>query len=119
MSALSNLKHHLVDPVRLAHGRVKGDCGNALPLLLQQGSNVVGGEHDVLVNLFWGHANVGNWETEGNALLKPELDGLAGLVDGIRDFVSGPDWSWELTGLVESWAESLVQVLDDVVGGKE
>ena len=109
----------LVDTVWLAHGGVEGDSTDALPLLLEQGSNIVGGEHDVLVNLLLGHADVGDWNAEGDGLLKPELDGLPGLIDSISNLVSGPDWGWELTGLVEGWAESPVEGLDEGFGSKE
>ena len=103
----------------LAHSRVKMDGANALPLLLEKGSNVVAANHNVLEDLVWSHLNVGNSEAEGDGLLQPEFGGLENFINSSSDLITSTDWSREFTSTVERRAESLVEVLDDTFGSKE
>ena len=102
-----------------AHGWVEDDGTDALPVLLKKGGDVVASKHDVLENLLFGHTNVGDWDTESDGLLQPELGCLTDFIDDISNLIGGTDGGRELTSPVEGWAEGLTKGLDDTFGGKE
>lgn len=89
---------HLVQTLGRRHGSLDDKAANVLPALLEQGNEVVDGQHDVSNKLVLGHANVADGNTEAKNLLKLELDGgpdignLGGQVftvgDGGREFTS-------------------------------
>lgn len=88
----------LVQTLRGRHGSLDDKAANVLPALLEQGNEVVDGQHDVSDELVVGHADVANGDTKAQNLLKLELDGgldvgdLGGHVfrvgDGGREFTS-------------------------------
>ena len=88
---LRNSAEHLVQTLRGRHGSLDDKAANVLPALLEQGDEVVDGQHDVGDQLLVGHANIANGDTKAQNLLKLELDGglnvrdLGGHVFGVRD----------------------------------
>lgn len=89
---------YLVQTLGRRHGGLDDKAANVLPALLEQGDEVVDGQHDVGNKLVLGHANIADGNTEAKNLLKLELDGgpdigdLGGQVftvgDGGREFTS-------------------------------
>lgn len=57
------------------HGALDVESSNILPMLLQQRNKEIDGELDVLLDLLWGHADVGDGEGNAGNLLQLELDG--------------------------------------------
>jgi hypothetical protein len=69
-----------------------------LPSLLQQGDEVVDGQHNVGDQLILGHLDVSDSNTHTQDFLQLELDGGLDFVDlTAKIFVVG-DWGWEFTG---------------------
>lgn len=98
----------LVQALGRRHGSLDGQATNVLPTLLQQGDQVVDGQHDVSNKLFLGHANVANGNTHAENLLQLELDGGFDLDDLVAQVVGVRDGSRELAGY---WFELSVYCL--------
>lgn len=89
---------HLVETLGRRHGSLDGQATNVLPALLQQGHQVVDGQHDVADQLLLGHANVADGDTHAQNLLQLELDGGPDLGDLVGQVVGVGDGGRELAG---------------------
>lgn len=89
--------HHLVETLWWGHGRLDGQGAHVLPALLQQGDQVVDGQHDVGDELILGHADVSDSDTHAENLLQLELDGGLDLSDLAREILVVGNWGWEFT----------------------
>jgi len=65
----------LVDALGWRHRCLHGQAADVLPALLQQGDEVVDGQHNVGDQLILSHADVSDSNTHAENLLKLELDG--------------------------------------------
>ena len=109
----------LVQSLWWRHRSLDGQASNVLPSLLQQGDEVVDGQHDVTNQLILSHLNVADSDTQAENLLQLELDGGLDFGDlGTQIFVVG-DWSWEFTSLGKTGTQETRNLLDQGVGGKE
>lgn len=88
----------LVDALGGRHGSLDGQASNVLPALLEQGDEVVDGQHDVTDELVLGHLNVANSDTHTQNLLQLELDGGLDLGDLVGEVLSVRDGGGELAG---------------------
>ena len=71
----------LVKTLGGAHGSLEGEGANVLPALLEEGDEVVDGQHDVANKLLIGHVDVADSDTHAENLLELELDGGLDLSD--------------------------------------
>jgi len=90
-----------------------------LPPLLQQGHEVVDGQHDVGDQLVLGHANVSDGDTHAENLLQLELDGGLDFGDLGREILIVGDWGGELSSLGETGTQETRNLLDESVGSNE
>lgn len=88
----------LVEAPRRRHGSLDGQATDVLPALLQQGDEVVDGQHDVADQLLRVHANVSDGNTHAEHLLQLELDGGLDLVELASEVISVRDRGRELAG---------------------
>ena len=88
----------LVDALGGGHGSLDGQASDVLPALLEQGDEVVDGQHDVTDELVLGHLNVANSDTHTQNLLQLELDGGLDLGDLVGEVLSVRDGGGELAG---------------------
>lgn len=109
----------LVEALGLAHGGLNVGGLEVLPVLLEEGDEVVDGHVDVLADLLLGHLGVTDAGAEAEDLLELELDGGLGLEDLVLDVLTGVDGGGELTGTVHVGADDTGNGLDDGVGGEE
>ena len=70
-----NPAKHLVETLGGAHGSLEGEGADVLPALLEEGDEVVDGQHDVTDELLIGHVDVADGDTHAENLLELELDG--------------------------------------------
>lgn len=70
-----NPAKHLVETLGGAHGSLEGEGADVLPALLEEGDEVVDGQHDVANKLLIGHVDVADSDTHAENLLELELDG--------------------------------------------
>ena len=90
--------HNLVEALGRRHGSLDGKATNVLPALLEQGDEVVDGQHDVGNQLLRLHADVSDGDTHAQNLLQLELDGRLDLVDLAGKVVGVRDGGGELAG---------------------
>jgi len=110
-----NSIHHLVQALGRRHGSLDRQAAHVLPALLQEGHEVVDGQHDVGDQLILGHANIADSDTHAQDLLQLELDGRLDFVDlGAQIFVVG-DRSGEFTSLGETGAQETRNLLDQSI----
>lgn len=69
-----------------------------MPALLQEGDEVVDGQHDVTNQLLLLHADVSDSDTHAENLLQLELDGGLDLVDLASQVIGVRDGGGELAG---------------------
>ena len=91
-------KKSLVDAPGRGHGGLDGQAADVLPALLQEGDEVVDGQHDVANQLLLVHANVSDGDTHAENLLQLELDGRLDLGDLVGEVVGVGDGGGELAG---------------------
>lgn len=110
---------YLVQTLRGRHGSLDDKAANVLPALLEQGNEVVDGQHDVSDELVVGHANVANGDTKAQNLLKLELDGGLDVGNlGGHVFRVG-DGGREFTGLGKTRTQETGNLLDQTLGSEE
>jgi hypothetical protein len=109
----------LVEAVRLAHGGLDVGRLEVLPVLLEEGDEVVDGEGGVLADFLFLHANVADAAAEAENLLELELDRGADFLDLVGKVVSEGDGGGELVGTVHVGANNTRDGLDDGLGGEE
>jgi hypothetical protein len=109
----------LVKTLGRAHGGLDGQRAHVLPALLQQGDEVVDGQHDVTNQLILGHANVANGDTHAEHLLQLELDGRLDFGHLVGEVLVVGDRRRELSGLGETRTEETGDLLDQGVRGDE
>lgn len=109
----------LIESVWWRHGSLDGQGSHVLPSLLEEGDEVVDGQHDVGDELILSHANVTDGDTHAENLLKLELDGGLDVVDLALEVLVVRDWGWELSGLGETWTEETWNLLDQSIGSDE
>jgi len=88
----------LVDTAGRRHGSLDDKAADVLPALLEQGDEVVDGQHEVGNKLLLGHANVADGDTKTQNLLELELDGGLDVGNLLLHVVGMADRSGELTG---------------------
>lgn len=88
----------LVQALGGGHAGLDGQAAHVLPALLQQGDEVVDGEHDVANQRLLLHADVADGDTHAENLLELELDGGLDLVDLASQVISVRDGRGELAG---------------------
>jgi len=109
----------LVQTLWWRHAGLDGQAADVLPALLQQGDEVVDGQHDVSDELILRHLDVANCDTHAQHLLQLKLDSGLDLGDlGVEVFSVG-DGGWELSGFRETWTQETRDLLDQSVGGDE
>ena len=96
----------LVDALGRRHGSLDGQATNVLPALLEQGDQVVDGQHDVGDQLVRSHADVADGDTHAQNLLELELDGRLDLGNLGAEVVGVRDGSRELASY---WTVSLLR----------
>jgi hypothetical protein len=89
---------HLVETLGGAHGSLEGEGANVLPALLEEGDEVVDGQHDVANELLIGHVDVADSDTHAENLLELELDGGLDVGDLGGEVLVVGDRGGELTG---------------------
>jgi hypothetical protein len=129
----------LIQALWWGHGSLDGQATNVLPALLEEGDEVVDGQHDVGDQLVLGHADVADGDTHAENLLKLELDGGLDLGDLALEILVVGDWGWELAScgclsvrfwglrgglrgrhtLGETWTQETWDLLDQGVGSDE
>lgn len=90
--------YSLVQAARGRHGSLDDKAADVLPALLEQGDEVVDGEHDVANELLRLHLDVADGDTHAEDLLELELDGRLDLVDASAEVIGVGDGSGELAG---------------------
>jgi hypothetical protein len=111
--------HNLIQSLRWAHACLDGQAANVLPALLQEGDEVVDGQHDVADELVLSHADVSDRNTQAQNLLQLELDGGLDLGDlAGKVFVVG-DGGGELARLGETGTQETGNLLDQSFRGHE
>lgn len=109
----------LVEALRLAHGGLEVSGLEVLPVLLEEGDEVVDGKSGVLADFFFLHADVADAATEAENLLELELDGGADFLNLIGEVVTEGNGGRELVGTVHVRANDTGDGLDDGFGGEE
>jgi hypothetical protein len=109
----------LVDALNLAHSALDVERTNVLPALLQQGDQEVDGQVEVSLQLFRGHLNVTDGNTQAQNLLQLELDGRADVSDLLLDVIIVSDRGRELVHLVQLGTQDTRNLLDDGISGEE
>lgn len=89
---------HLVQAAGRRHGSLDDKTANVLPALLEQGDEVVDGEHEVGNKLLLGHIDVADSDTKAQHLLELELDGGLDVVDLVLHVLGVGDGGRELAG---------------------
>lgn len=105
--------------MRLAHGGLDVSGFEVLPVLLEEGDEVVDGEGGVLAELFFLHGDVTDAATKAENLLELELDGGTDFLDLVGEVVSEGDGGGELVGTVHEGSNDTGNGLDDGFGGEE
>lgn len=101
------------------HGSLDDKTANVLPALLEEGDEVVDGEHEVGNEGLLLHLDVADGNTEAQNLLELELDGGADVGDLDGHVLSGGDGGRELAGLGQTGTEETGNLLDQTLGSKE
>ena len=89
---------NLVETLGGRHGSLDDKAANVLPALLEQGDQVVDGEHEVGNQLLLVHANVADGDTKAQHLLELELDGGLDVGDLLLHVLGVGDGGGELAG---------------------
>jgi hypothetical protein len=105
--------------LRLAHGGLDVGGLEVLPVLLEEGDEVVEGEGGVLADFFFLHADVADAAAKAENLLELELDGGADFLNLIGEVVTEGNGGGELVGTVHVGANDTRDGLDDGLGGEE
>jgi hypothetical protein len=92
---------------------------NVLPSLLEQGHQVVDGQHDVSDQLVLSHANVSDGNTETQHLLELELDGALDVIDLGGQVLGVGDGGGELSSLGKTGTEQTGDLLDQLLRCEE
>lgn len=90
--------NRLIQSARRRHCSLDGEAANVLPALLQQGDEVVDGQHDVSDELVLRHVHVADSDTHAQHLLQLELDGRLDFGDLAAEVFGVGDWGGELAG---------------------
>jgi hypothetical protein len=102
-----NPAKRLVKTLGGAHGSLEGEGADVLPALLEEGNEVVDGQHDVANKLLIGHVDVADSDTHAENLLELELDGGLDFGDlGAEVLVVG-DGGRELAGCEDGLVRGL------------
>lgn len=101
------------------HGSLDDKAANVLPALLEEGDEVVDGEHQVGNDGLLLHGDVADGDTETQDLLKLELDGGLDVGDLGGHVLSVGDGGRELSGLGKTGTEQTGNLLDQSLGSKE
>jgi hypothetical protein len=101
------------------HGSLDDKAANVLPALLEEGDEVVDGEHQVGNESLLLHGDVADGDTKAENLLQLELDGGTDVGDLGGHVLGVGDGSGELSGLGETGTEQTGNLLDQSLGSKE
>ena len=101
------------------HGSLDDKAADVLPALLEEGDEVVDGEHQVGNNSLLLHVDVADSDTKAENLLKLELNGGLDVGDLGGHVLSVGDGSGELSGLGQTGTEQTGNLLDQSLGSKE
>jgi hypothetical protein len=105
--------------LRLAHGGLEVSGLEVLPVLLEEGDEVVDGEGGVLADFFFLHVDVTDAAAEAENLLELELDGGADFLNLISEVITEGNSGGELVGTVHVRTDNTGDGLDDGFGGEE
>lgn len=111
--------HNLIQSLRWAHASLDGQAAYVLPSLLQEGDEVVDGQHDVADELVLSHANVSDRNTQAENLLQLELDGGLDLGDLAGEVFVVRDGCGEFARLGETGTQETRDLLDQSFRGHE
>jgi hypothetical protein len=109
----------LVEALRLAHGGLDVGRLEVLPVLLEEGDEVVDGEGGVLADLVFLHVDVADAAAKAENLLELELDGGADFFNLVSEVVTEGNSGGELVDTVHVGADNTGNGLDDGFGGEE
>lgn len=109
----------LVEANGLAHGGLDVGGLEVLPVLLEEGDEVVDGQRGVLADFLVLHVDVADAAAEAEDLLQLELDGGADFEDLVGKVVAEGDGGGELVGTVHVGTDNTGNGLDDGFGGEE
>lgn len=110
---------HLVQALGGGHGSLDGKATDVLPALLEEGDEVVDGQHDVGDQLLLLHLDVADGDTHAENLLELELDGGLDLGDLAAQVVGVGDGGGELAGLGQTGTQETGNLLDESLGSDE
>lgn len=103
----------LIETLGRRHGGLDGQASHVLPSLLQEGDEVVDGQHDVTDELILGHTDVADGDTHAENLLELELDGGLDFGDLVGEILSVADRGRELSSLGKTRTEETGDLLDE------
>lgn len=103
---------NLIQSLGRAHAGLDGQAADILPALLQEGDEVVDGQHDVADELVLSHADVSDCDAQAQHLLQLELDGGLDLGDLAGEVFVVRDRGGELAGLGETRTQETGDLLD-------
>lgn len=109
----------LVETDGLAHGGLDVGGLEVLPVLLEEGDEVVDGQGGVLADFFFLHVDVTDAAAEAENLLELELDGGADFLNLIGEVITEGNGGGELVGTVHVGTDNTGNGLDDGFGGEE
>lgn len=105
--------------MRLAHGGLDVGRLEVLPVLLEEGDEVVDGKGSVLTDGFFLHVDVADAAAKAENLLELELDGGADFFNLVGEVIAEGDGGGELVDTVHVGADNTGDGLDDGLGGEE
>jgi hypothetical protein len=109
----------LVEALRLAHSGLDVSGFEVLPVLLEEGDEVVDGKSGVLTDGFVLHVDVTDAATKAKNLLELELDGGADFLNLVDEVVTEGDGGGEFVDTIHVGADNTGNGLDDGFGGEE
>lgn len=72
---LPAMVRYLVQTTRWRHGSLDRQAANVLPAFLEQGDEIIDGQHDVANELILRHSNIAHGHSHAQHLLQLEFDG--------------------------------------------
>jgi hypothetical protein len=102
-----------------SHGSLDLDGLNVVPVLLQEGRQIVESHNNVLSDGLVIHGFVGYGLIQAGNLLELPVHGTLNIIDLFGKWLVVGTWFWEHTNLVEHWTEHDWDLLDEDISGEE